>query len=190
MTNFIPGKVVKKFKTKKGKQAVIRYPKWTDLDALLEYINKLSKEDTYITYSGEEISKKDEMEYLAGIFKKIEKQDIVMLCCFVNDKLAANSSVERDKEGRKRTHHLAEFAIAVDKEFRGEGIGKEIAKTVMKEAEEKIPGLKMLTLYVYDENKVAQKLYNKLGFKNSGTTPEAIKYKDKYIGAVSMYKKL
>ncbi len=190
MTNFIPGKIVKEFKTKKGKKAVIRYPKWTDLDALLKYINKLSKEDTYITFSGEEISKDDEIEYLMGIFKKIEKKEMVMLCCFVDGKLAANSSVERDKEGRKRTHHLAEFAIAVDKDFRGEGIGKKNAKTVIKEAKEKIPGLKMLTLYVYDENKIAQELYKKLGFKYAGTTPEAIKYKDEYIGAVSMYKKL
>lgn len=37
MTNLLPGRTVKTFTTKKGKQAVIRYPKWEDE----EYIDQV-----------------------------------------------------------------------------------------------------------------------------------------------------
>ena len=39
---------------------VIRYPKWEDLEELTRYINKLSSEDTFVTFSGEEIKKEEE----------------------------------------------------------------------------------------------------------------------------------
>jgi hypothetical protein len=51
MTHFIPGKRVKTFTTKKGKQAVIHYPQWEDLDLLLEYINTLLQKE--ISWSSE-----------------------------------------------------------------------------------------------------------------------------------------
>jgi len=50
---FIPGLIVKKFISKKGKEIIIRYPKWEDLEELTRYANKLSKEDTFVTFSGE-----------------------------------------------------------------------------------------------------------------------------------------
>ena len=54
---FMPGQIVKKFFSKKGKEMIIRYPKWEDLEEFTLYINKLSYEDTFITFSGEEIKK-------------------------------------------------------------------------------------------------------------------------------------
>ena len=55
---FMPGQIVKKFFSKKGKEMIIRYPKWEDLEEFTLYINKLSYEDTFITFSGEEIKKR------------------------------------------------------------------------------------------------------------------------------------
>lgn len=54
---FQPGKIVKTFTSKSGKKIVIRYPQWKDLNQLTEYINKLSAEDTFTTFSGEKITK-------------------------------------------------------------------------------------------------------------------------------------
>lgn len=48
---FTTGKIIKKFKTKKGKEIVIRYLKWEDLDELTRYVNDLSKEDTFVNLS-------------------------------------------------------------------------------------------------------------------------------------------
>jgi hypothetical protein len=50
MSNFIPGKVIKTFITKKDTEVTIRYPKWEDLDEMTRYINEISKEDTFVTF--------------------------------------------------------------------------------------------------------------------------------------------
>lgn len=54
------GKVVFEGKTDKGFPIVIRYPKISDLDQALKYINELSKEQTFILYQGEITSEADE----------------------------------------------------------------------------------------------------------------------------------
>jgi len=72
---FILGQIVKKFVSKKGKEVVIRYPKWEDLEEFTRYINKLSKEDTFITFSGEEIKKEDEAKVLSEWFYQLEMED-------------------------------------------------------------------------------------------------------------------
>lgn len=190
MTNLRPGKIVKTFTTKKGKQAVIRYPKWEDLDLLLEYINTLSKEDTFINFSGEELSKKEEAEFLARLFVDIEMVDRVILCCFIDDQLVGSCDIERDKGGRKRSRHVGIFGISITKEYRGEGIGYELAKATIEEARERISELKLIILDVFNANQIAQVLYEKLGFQKAGQIPKAVLYQKEYLDEVKMYLEL
>ena len=70
MPNFIPGKIIKTFISKKGIQITLRYPVWEDLQQMTDYINTLSQEDTYIIFSGEKVSLEHEAVYLAGLFTK------------------------------------------------------------------------------------------------------------------------
>lgn len=183
---FIPGKIVKVFTTKKGKEIVIRYPKWEDLDQLTFYINKLSQEDTFILFSGEKITKEEEGKTLASWFLAMEKGDKVVLGCFYKEKLVAIANVDRNLDNRKRGRHIGGFGISVAKEFRGEGIGFQLAKTIIDEAKKKITGLKMIILGVFEPNKIGLNLYKKLGFKEYGRLPKGIFYKGKYIDEVKM----
>ena len=48
-----PGKVIFEGKTKKGLPVALRYPKANDLADLLNYINTISKEQTFIQFQGE-----------------------------------------------------------------------------------------------------------------------------------------
>ena len=57
-------KIVYQGKTKTGKEILIRYPQKGDELKLWEYINKLSKEKTFVRLQGEEVSKEDEAKYL------------------------------------------------------------------------------------------------------------------------------
>jgi heme-degrading monooxygenase HmoA len=77
MNNFIPGKQVRSFKTKEGKEAVIRYPRWEDLDALTAFSNQLSPEDTFTISSGEKISREQQAGYLTEGFKNMELQNYI-----------------------------------------------------------------------------------------------------------------
>lgn len=48
--------IVYRGETSKGNHILIRYPSKEDAQAMTDYINKLSKEQTYISFQGEEIS--------------------------------------------------------------------------------------------------------------------------------------
>jgi hypothetical protein len=116
---FMPGQIVKKIVSKKGKEMVIRYPKWEDLEELTRYINKLSSEDTFVTFSGEEIKKEEEAKVLSEWFYGMEIGDKVVLGCFYKEKLIGLANVDREKSNRKRSLHVGIFGISVEKELRG-----------------------------------------------------------------------
>lgn len=190
MTTFIPGAVVKEFTTKKGKNAVIRYPKWEDLEAMTDFINTLSKEDTYIGFSGEQMTLKEEADFLCEIHKKVEFGDMAYLCCEVNGQYVGSSDVTRYEAARKRSRHLGMFGLVIAKDYRGEGIGFELAQATIEEAEKRIEGLKLIGLEVYEQNTPAQELYKKLGFVEQARIPDIIQYKNEYTPGVLMYRKV
>ena len=183
---FIPGKIVKKIKLKNGKEAVIRYPKWEDLEGLTSYINELSKEDTYITFSGEEITKEKEADFLANRFKEMEFGDCVMLIAVIEGKIAGIVDVGRDKRGRSRTKHVTQLGISVRKQFRGLGLGRALLKTIITEVRQKLEGIKMITLEVYSENERAINLYKSEGFEEYGRLRKGVYYRGRYIDGVKM----
>jgi len=184
---FIPGQIIKKFISKKGKEMVIRYPKWEDLEELTRYANKLSYEDTFVTFSGEEIKKEEEAKVLSEWFCQMEAGNKVVLGCFYGEKLVGVAAIRRDKSVRKRSLHVGIFGISVEKEFRGEGVGYELGRAIIEEAKKKIKGLKMVILDVFSLNTKAQSLYQKLGFKEAGRLPKKILYRGSYIDEVKMY---
>ena len=182
--------VVKTFTTKNGKEVAIRYPALGDLEKMTAYINTLSKEDTYVTFSGEQLSLGEEKEFLVKTLKQIESEDKVFLCCFLGVELIGVSNVDRNIENRKRARHIGKFGLSVASNYRGEGIGFELARATIEEAKAKMPNLKMIELEVYEINEAAKNLYKKLGFTEVGTMPEAILYKGQYVGDTIMYLKL
>lgn len=186
-TNFIPGKEIHRFRTKTDKDAVIRYPEWNDLPALTEYINNLSKEDTFITIFNQEISNEDEIDFLTNLFKEIELHKSVTLLCFVNEELVAVSGFNQRKYNGKRDNHVAEFGISVKKEFRNAGIGSMLASTVINEGLKNVPGIRIIRLNVFGSNEKAIHLYEKLGFKEAGRIPGGILYRGNYIDDILMY---
>lgn len=190
MSNFDPGKIVFRFESKSGKPIVIRYPQWSDIDELTRYINKLSKEDTYITFSGEIVSRDQEMEYLLSCYRGLEKGDSVVLYACEGDKIIGSSDIHRVFSHRRRGMHVGSFGITVENEYREQGIGYTLAKNVIEEAKHKIQGLEMVILDVYSENARAIAMYEKLGFMKAGEIPRSLKYKENYLNEVKMYLQL
>lgn len=182
-----PGTVVYSFKTKKGEDAIIRYPIMSDVSDMTQYINTLSTEDVYVTFSGEQISYNDETIYLEDQVRKIQLGETVKLVCIVNGKMVGISDVYRNIQGRRRSWHIGIFGISVAKEYRSDGIGYELARVTIDEAKKNIRGLRIITLSVYKPNDIAMNLYRKLGFKEYGLLPKAVWYKDTYIDEISMY---
>jgi len=180
-------KTIYRGKTNKGVGIVVRYPVEKDLDQLRCYINILSKEQTYIRFQGEQLTMREESKYLNDQLKKIDKREEVKLLVFNNNKLMAVADINLKD---KIESHVGVFGITVAKEFRNQGIGKLLMNLVFKEAQKKIPSLKIVTLGVFANNPIAKEMYKKFGFVEYGKLPKGLVHKNQFIDHVFMFKKL
>lgn len=73
----------------------------------------------------------------------------------------------------KKLKHQSLFAIIMDKNFRGKGIGSHLIKHLIKVGKQEF-GLEILHLEVYEGNP-AKKLYDRLGFQEYGRQPFFLK---------------
>ena len=179
------GKIVFKGKSDNGKEIIIRYPAKKDLKAMWEYINTLSKERTYITFQGEEVSLKEEEKFLESYLEKISKNKAIMLLAFYEGRLIGNSGIELKDKIEK---HIGIFGITVAVGFRGEGIGSKLMELVLKEAKNNLPDLEIITLGVFGSNDLAKEMYQRFGFLEYGNLPNGVKLENGYVDYSYMYK--
>jgi RimJ/RimL family protein N-acetyltransferase len=186
MSTFVPGKIIKEFTTKSGKHAVIRYPQIEDAQALLDFINEVSLENTFIRFAGEQQTIEEETAYLTSELEKLETGDAVKLFCFVEGEFAGVCDIHRDTGLLTRRQHVGIFGLVIRKAFRGEGIGKVLAQAVIDEAKSSIDNLQLIALDCFANNEPALNLYVKLGFKEWGRFPQALMHKGEYVDEVHM----
>lgn len=180
-------KIIYQGKTKTEKDVFIRYPEMGDLEKLLNFINEISDERTFIRYQGEHETLESEKKWLEGRLKEIENKKTVHLLAFSENELAGATEIRlRDKTEK----HIGVFGITVAKTFRGEGIGKTLMDLIIKEAVRELAELTIITLEVYSTNETAKNLYKKMGFVEYGHLPGGIKRNNKYEDAILMYKNI
>lgn len=182
-----PGQIIYVGTLKNGGKFIVRYPRLQDAKALMEFINRLSKEKTFILMQGEQMSLKAETKWLKGIIKNIRAKKAIHLIIFHNGEVIGGSSISLLEKVRRP---VGDLAISVAKGFRGEGLGKLLMKLALKEAKANLKGLKVVSLDVFAINKKAYSLYKKMGFKKYGVLPKGIIYKGKLINDILMYKKI
>lgn len=180
-----PGKIISERKTKKGRNLIIRLPHKDDARGLMQLINGIINEDDYITIN-KKVTLKKEIEWLDKLLESINKKEKIMLIAEVDGKLVGNSEAGK---GIGRSSHVSTFGISIIDGYREEGIGKIIAKEVIRAAKREL-GSKIMTLDVIADNKRAISLYKKIGFKKIGILPKAHKRKNHYIDVLKMYKVL
>lgn len=173
--------------TKSGKTVSFRYPTIKDAKILMEYINKISAEKSFILLQGEQQTLEEEQQWLKSKIESISKNECVFILAFIDDKLVASSEITLKPLARK---HVGSFGITVSIDYRGEGIGKILMDLVIKESIKNIKDLKIIELEVFSNNPIAQELYKKIGFIEFGRLPEGIKHKESFIDAILMYKKV
>lgn len=177
-------KIVFKGKTKDGISYLIRYPKRTDLNEFWHYINKLSKEKTFISFQGEEISLKEERQWVNSIIKKIKEGKSVQLIVEIDKKIVGVSGIDLQN---RVARHVGTFGISIAAGFRNKGIGKNLMEQVINEARKNIRDLKIIHLECFANNPTACNLYKSFGFKEYGKLPNGISYKDGFVDEILMY---
>ncbi len=176
-----PGHIIKTFKSKKGNNVVIRYPKWEDLNVVTKYVNDLIDEDTFLMLP-EKQTRKSEASWMAKTFDDIENNKKIHIVAEVNGKYAGNCEIRIHE---RRQAHIGDIGISITAQYRQEGIGHQLLTTLIEEG--KKAGLTLLILHCFENNDRALHLYEKLGFKRAGLVPGVYLYKGSYIGEVTLY---
>jgi len=178
---------VSQFTTKSGKQGIIRYFTLDDVAKATDFINTVSHEDTFITFSGEQLVEVEERAYLNDCMVRSDRGDFIKLFCFIDGVLVGDCTVGRNINSRRRGYHVATLGLIIKKEYRGDGVGEHLVRTTIAQAWQSIPGLTKIILWYIDPNVSARKLYDKIGFVECGRIPKGMWYQDNYFDHVLMY---
>ncbi|OGH18336.1 MAG: hypothetical protein A3F31_02995 [Candidatus Levybacteria bacterium RIFCSPHIGHO2_12_FULL_38_12] len=182
------GNIVFEGKTESGLSILIRYPTVEDAQVMRDYINELSKEQTFIAFYGKQFSLAEEQEVVRETIKKIQSKTAVQLLVFSVSKLIAVSDITL--QTKEVFNHEGTFGLSVLREYRGKGIRKILMQFVVNEAIKYIPQLRIITLSVFSNNPIAINLYKKFGFVEFGRLPQGVLHKGNFVDHVYMYKKI
>lgn len=171
--------------SKSGKEIRLRSPRLGDVIALHNYVNDLVAEDALILIN-EPQSLSQEKQHVIHMLKEIKASQRVQLLAFHQQKLIANTQIVK---AIYRMSHVGTFGISVAKNYRGDGIGGELSKTVFQLAAEKLH-VQLIDLTTYSNNKPAIRMYEKLGFQRAGIIPKAVQYKNGFVDLIHMYRRL
>jgi ribosomal protein S18 acetylase RimI-like enzyme len=166
---------------KDGRKAVLRTPKWEDLDDLFGMINSLVEEKADII-RGEKLTREKEAEWLASVLKRVETGEQFYLFAELDGKVVASSEIAHGMNAYDS--HVGTIGIAVREGFRDMGLGTRMMKTLIEHG--RAMGLKVLTLCVFSTNERAIHVYEKVGFVKTGSIPRKFFKQGKYVDETVM----
>ena len=163
------------FALKDGRSALIRSPRDEDIPGMLDYLNISAGETEFILRYPEECGKYTP-EGEKALFDRVNAAgNEAMLVCLVEGRVAGNSQIMWSRA--IKTRHRASVAIALLKEYWGQGIGTRMFREMIRIAEENENILQMELEFI-EGNTRARALYEKMGFRLTGVRPNAIRLKD------------
>lgn len=171
-----------------GRKALIRSPKDEDIPGMLDYLRVSAGETEFILRYPEECGKYTP-EGEKALFDRMNAADNeAMLVCLVEGKVAGNCQVAWSK-GIK-TKHRASVAIALLREYWGNGIGTRMFEELIRIAESN-PDILQMELDFVEGNTRARALYERIGFRITGVRPNAIRLKSgKLLNEYSMVREV
>ncbi len=129
-------------------------------------------------------------DVLQAPFPTKDSADSFTLGAYVDKTLTGIISFERDGIDREKLRHKGLlFRMYVSGNFRGQGIGKLLIKTLIDNVR-KLNDVEQINLTVVSHNLTAKKLYESFGFKTFSIEHNAQKWKGKYFTEETMALKL
>ena len=175
----------KEFVLKNGLKVVFRSPEVEDAEQLIEQIISTAGTTDYLLSTPEDFD-----EYKRDIKKerdliewsKTDRGQWIIVC--VDNKIVGNCSMRFFKHVKDQ--HRGTIGIALDKDYRGLGIGSILFDEMIKIAKE-TPGVEQIELDVVDGNERGYRLYKSKGFVETGRIPHQLKLKDgTYLDGINM----
>lgn len=163
------------FTLKDGRSAVLRSPKPEDIPGMLEYLRLSAGETEFILRYPEECGKYTPEKEQAFFDSVNASPRDAMLVCAVDGKVAGNCQISFLSS--MKTRHRGSVAIALLKEFWGQGIGTRMFAEMI-HIGERDPYALQLELEFIEGNDRARALYEKMGFRITGMRPNGIRLKN------------
>lgn len=173
------------FILKDGQVMEIVWPSMQLLKGITEFVNRLSKEDTFLSFAGETYSLGFEKNWLNNVIREIKFGKSCVFWATIDNKVVGLVDI---KQNGPRSKHVGTIGLMVDQDYRALGLGKHLLKLILDQA--KKSGYKIADLNVFDDNVIAIKLYEKFGFQQWGKLPKALFRQGKYSDRIHMYKNL
>ena len=176
----------RKITLKGGSQAVLRTAVPQDAAGMLAYLRACAEETDFLLRVPEEwdIPVETEEAFLRDLACQ---QDGLMVVCDVNGEIAGTCQVVC--MNRVKTRHRATVSIALRRAYWGQGIPGPMFEEM--EAFARGRGVMQLELAYAQGNDRARRLYDRLGFVETGRGPDAIRLRDgTLLDEIFMVKKL
>ena len=177
-------------KTFGDKKITLRFINKKDLHnpkKLQVFINSLIDENAKILMN-KKVTVKQEAGYIKKIIKGFKNKTTVQILAECDNEIVGNTDISLEPY---RKNHIGKFGIVIKNGYRGIGLGEYLMSEIMKLAIEKMkPGLKIIQLEVYENNKPAMSLYKKMGFKTVGKIPKQIQNENKLFSEYIMMREV
>ena len=152
-----------------------------DAEQLIAYTKQIGGESDNLTFGadGFPVTVEKEREFLQAM---IDDPHSIMLGVWRGDDLIADGSLNSLP---RRMSHRAELGMTVAKANWNQGIGSMLMERLIQYAKDN--DIELIYLEVRKDNAAAIHLYEKFGFRQTGTLPAYFKIGNEYIDFISMY---
>ncbi len=177
----------KQLTLKDGRTVILKTPEMSDAAKMLDYIIAVSGEtDFLLRYPDEWNGMTVESEEKVIQFWRDSKFQFD-IACFDGDIAVGNCNL--NFKSNAKSVHRAEVAIAIRKDYWGQGIGSAFFNEMIAAA--KAYGTEIMELEYLEGNERGRRLYEKFGFKTVAEKPNATKLRDgTYLSEFYMQKYL
>lgn len=161
----------------------LKFEKCVDAKKFSEFLLNLSKK-TILTFNhfGEINSKNIELI----VQKELERKDKIKFFVFLNNEMIGYGFLTKFEKIAKK--HNCILGIVLTDSWQNQGFGKKICQHMIKTAWDK--NMEKIWLTVYEENKIAKKMYKSLGFEIEGVfmKDEIIDNDEKNVISMAIFK--
>ena len=114
-------------------------------------------------------------------FPTKDRHDSFTIGAYAKNILVGVASFARDGEGKEKLRHKGLLStMYVSKEFRGQGIAKQLLRAII-ERVKSISDIEQINLIVISDNLRAKRLYEDFGFERFGIEQNSIKWNGRYL---------
>lgn len=171
---------------KNGMRAVLRPAAPDDADRMLDYLRACAEETDFLLRYPEEwaVSVEQESAFLKSL---ADREDTLLLVCEAEGIVAGTCQAVR--MDRLKTRHRATVSIALRRAYWGLGIAGPMFEEM--EAFARARGVVQLELAYLEGNDRARRLYDRMGFAETGRMPWAVRLRDgTLLDEICMVKRL